>query len=183
MNSPLTLYMSMLVFLWIYVKHSFYLQWKGTETTIAEYYKKRYNLVIKDLKQPLLISNPNARQRRAGITEPIKLVPELCHMTGLSDEQRADFKLMKAVNGVTLGDPKNRVLQLNKFSQRVTSNENIKKELLEWDMVRILSILSCPRLCFFLRFVLSLERSELRKFTSWRKIQKYERSELLLAFE
>ena len=61
-------------------------------------------------------------------------------MTGLSDEQRADFKLMKAVNGVTLGDPKNRVLQLNKFSQRVTSNENIKKELLEWDMVSVLTL-------------------------------------------
>ena len=122
------------------LKSLYYLQWKGTETTIAEYYKKRYNIVIKDLKQPLLVSNPNARQRRAGITEPIKLVPELCHMTGLSDEQRADFKLMKAVNGVTLGDPKNRVLQLNKFSQRVTSNENIKKELLEWDMVSVLTL-------------------------------------------
>jgi len=108
--------------------------WKGTETSIADYYKKRYNITIKDLKQPLLVSNPNARQRRAGITEPIKLVPELCHMTGLSDEQRADFKLMKAVSGVTLADPKNRVLQLNKFAQRVTTNENIKKELLEWDM-------------------------------------------------
>ena len=59
-------------------------------------------------------------------------------MTGLSDEQRADFKLMKAVAGVTLGDPKNRVIQLNRFAQRVTTNENIKKELLEWDMVRII---------------------------------------------
>ena len=80
------------------------------------------------------MSNPNARQRRAGITEPIKLVPELCHMTGLSDEQRADFKLMKAVSGVTLADPKNRVLQLNKFAKRVTDNPKIKQEFLDWDM-------------------------------------------------
>ena len=72
-------------------------------------------------------------------------------MTGLSDEQRADFKLMKAVNGVTLGDPKNRVIQLNKFSQRVTSNENIKKELLEWDMVSVLTIF-----CFKKRIPVSM---------------------------
>ena len=67
------------------------------------------------------------------ISKSLKLY-RLCHMTGLSDEQRADFKLMKAVSGVTLADPKNRVIQLNKFAQRVTTNENIKKELLEWDM-------------------------------------------------
>ena len=55
-------------------------------------------------------------------------------MTGLSDEQRADFKLMKAVSGVTLADPKNRVIQLNKFAKRVTDNPKIKQEFLDWDM-------------------------------------------------
>ena len=63
--------------------------------TLVEYYKERYKLNIEDKGQPLLISNPDARMRRRGMTEPIKLVPELCNMTGLSDEQRADFKLMK----------------------------------------------------------------------------------------
>ena len=63
--------------------------------TLVEYYKERYKIKIEDPGQPLLISNPDARMRRQGITEPIKLVPELCNMTGLSDEQRADFKLMK----------------------------------------------------------------------------------------
>ena len=31
------------------------------------------------------------------MTGPIYLVPELCFMTGLSDEQRANFQLMKAL--------------------------------------------------------------------------------------
>ena len=34
-------------------------------------------------------------EMRSGITGPVYLVPELCNMTGLSDEQRANFKLMQ----------------------------------------------------------------------------------------
>ena len=62
---------------------------------LVQYYKERYKQNIVDVNQPLLVSNPDARMRRRGMTQPIKLVPELCNMTGLSDEQRADFKLMK----------------------------------------------------------------------------------------
>ena len=65
--------------------------------TLVEYYKSRYNLVIKDTKQPLILSMPKAADRRAGQDGPILLVPELCNMTGLSDDQRANFKLMKVI--------------------------------------------------------------------------------------
>ena len=40
---------------------------------------------------------PRDRQRRRDGTfddKPVNLVPELCQMTGLSDDQRANFKLM-----------------------------------------------------------------------------------------
>lgn len=60
-----------------------------------DYYKEKYGLTIKDPKQPLLVSLPKAADIRRGNTKPLKLVPELCSMTGLSDEQRANFKLMK----------------------------------------------------------------------------------------
>jgi aubergine-like protein len=45
--------------------------------------------------QPLLVSMPKDRDRRGGIEGPVLLVPELCNMTGLTDEQRANFKLMQ----------------------------------------------------------------------------------------
>jgi hypothetical protein len=51
-------------------------QSKGQSVTYVQYYKERYGLAIKDMQQPLIVSNPNARMRRSGITEPIKLIPE-----------------------------------------------------------------------------------------------------------
>lgn len=106
----------------------------GKDISFSQYFKQRYNLDVKDKKQPLLVSNPTAQMRRAGITTPICLIPELCNMTGLSDEQRADFKLMKAVMGASASAPPERVKALQRFSQRVVSVPAIKEELLKWDL-------------------------------------------------
>lgn len=51
---------------------------KGTPTSYADYYKTRYNLQIQDKNQPMLMSNPSARDARAGRTQILYLVPELC---------------------------------------------------------------------------------------------------------
>ena len=61
----------------------------------TEYYRSRYGLTIRDAAQPLLLSLPKAADIRRGMTHPMLLVPELCYLTGLSDDQRANFKLMK----------------------------------------------------------------------------------------
>ena len=39
-------------------------------------------------------------------------------MTGLSDEQRADFRLMKEVKDITQTAPPSRIAALKKFSSR-----------------------------------------------------------------
>lgn len=67
----------------------------GTEISYVQYFKERYNLNIQDKQQPMLVSNPTKADVRRGFTHQVYLVPEFCHMTGLSDEQRANFKLMK----------------------------------------------------------------------------------------
>lgn len=113
---------------------TFFEKKSNKDVSYAQYFKQRYNVDIKDKKQPMLISNPTAQQRRAGITTPISLVPELCNMTGLSDEQRADFKLMKAVMGASASAPPERIKALQRFSQRVVSVPTIKEELLKWDL-------------------------------------------------
>ena len=68
----------------------------GDKLSLVQYYAGKYNKTLRDLKQPLIISVPPLREQRSGNnTGPLYLVPELCNMTGLSDEQRANFKLMQ----------------------------------------------------------------------------------------
>ncbi len=50
----------------------------------------------------MLVSKAKERFRRREGVDPNKedlilLVPELCYMTGLSDEQRSNFRLMKVM--------------------------------------------------------------------------------------
>ena len=52
------------------------LQYQGKRISIAEYIWEKYKIKLTDKEQPLLISNPNAKMRRSGITQPISLVPE-----------------------------------------------------------------------------------------------------------
>lgn len=69
------------------------------ELTFQQYYKEKYNITIRDLKQPLLLSKVREKDIRgaAGAGEDTKvsliaLVPELCRATGMSDRMRANFQ-------------------------------------------------------------------------------------------
>lgn len=62
------------------------------DVSFMDYYKNKYNLKIRDPNQPLLISRASARDIRAGQSETISLVPELCRATGMNDRMRNDFK-------------------------------------------------------------------------------------------
>lgn len=65
---------------------------KDGEITYVDYYRTRYNIHIKDVNQPLLVSNAKARDIRGGSAECILLIPELCRATGLTDAMRANFQ-------------------------------------------------------------------------------------------
>ena len=107
---------------------------KGEMKTYIEYYQEKYNRVIRDGKQPLLVSMPTLREKRAGASGPVYLVPELCFMTGLSDEQRANFNLMKAMGDYTRQDPAKRTQTLMKFSNSIKNNPEIQEELKSWNL-------------------------------------------------
>merc|ERR1719323_301032 len=106
----------------------------GTKTSLQKYYAERYNKSIKDPKQPLIISIPKMSEQRAGNTGPIYLVPELCNMTGLSDEQRANFKLMSDMGQFTRQDPVKRTQVLKKFSERLGSTAQVKEDMQAWNL-------------------------------------------------
>lgn len=69
----------------------------GTQVTYKRYFEERYHLKVTRPDQPLLVSRTKPREIRAGMPEIVVLVPELCIMTGLTDRQRENFQLMKAL--------------------------------------------------------------------------------------
>ena len=106
----------------------------GDKLSLVKYYAEKYNKTIRDLKQPLIISVPPLREQRAGNTGPLYLVPELCNMTGLSEEQRANFRLMTDLGRITRQGPDERAKSLNKFANRLNTNVGIKEELSSWNL-------------------------------------------------
>lgn len=67
----------------------------GGTISYVEYYRKQHKLEIRDRHQPLLLNRKSVRE--VGTLEKVDkyicLVPELCYMTGLTDEMRSDFKV------------------------------------------------------------------------------------------
>lgn len=60
--------------------------------TFMQYFKDKYNIVIRDPRQPMLVSRSKARDIRAGLPELIYLIPELSRITGITDDMRRDFQ-------------------------------------------------------------------------------------------
>jgi len=104
----------------------------GTQMSYVKYYKDRYGITIRDPKQPLIVSMPKKSEIRRGFDGPVHLIPELSFMTGLSDDQRANFKLMKDVGVYTRQPPPERFKTLMKFSTRVQQSAKIVGEMREW---------------------------------------------------
>lgn len=70
-------------------EHSF--ETANGRMTFLEYYRNQYNIVIRDPRQPMLVSRARSRDIRAGRPELLYLVPELMRATGLTDEMRRNF--------------------------------------------------------------------------------------------
>lgn len=85
---------------------------RDKECNFIEYYKTRYNITIRDHNQPMLVVNPKASDIRAGRTDPILLIPEICCATGLTDKMRSNFPMMKAMAEHTQMDPERRTSRL-----------------------------------------------------------------------
>ncbi|XP_072043848.1 piwi-like protein 1 [Amphiura filiformis] len=94
----------------------------GTEISFVEYYKTNYEKNIEDMDQPLLISRPKKREERQAAARgqelgPVMLIPELCMLTGLSDETRANFHVMKDIATHTRISPDKRIQTMMEFNR------------------------------------------------------------------
>lgn len=64
---------------------------EGKEISYIEYYQLKYKEKITEVNQPLLFH----LNKRTGMKT--YLIPELCRMTGLTEQMLADFKIMREV--------------------------------------------------------------------------------------
>lgn len=102
--------------------------------TYIQYYEDQYEKRIRDAKQPLLVCRPKEKDIRAGRTDNIYLVPELCVLTGLTDEMRANVSVMRDLAQHTRIDPPKRVQNLLQFIKRINGNDAIRAEMEQWGL-------------------------------------------------
>ena len=113
----------------------------GSPITYQRYFGETYGLTITDLEQPLLLHRAKPREQRArkqeGQTakpeiEEIYLVPELCYLTGLSDEMKADFRVMKDIAVHTRITPGVREKRMLDFMNKLQTTAEVKRKMEQW---------------------------------------------------
>ncbi|KAL9925541.1 protein aubergine-like [Glossina fuscipes fuscipes] len=107
---------------------------KDGDISYMQYYKQRYNITIRDHQQPMLVSRPTERNMRGGQNEFIILVPELCRATGLTDNMRSNFRLMKAMGEHTRLNPQRRLERLRNFNSRLQNSKESVEVFNSWNM-------------------------------------------------
>nr|XP_035123653.2 piwi-like protein 3 [Callithrix jacchus] len=81
----------------------------GTKITYIDYYKQQHKEIITVMRQPLLVSQGRWKKGQTGPQrQPILLIPQLCYMTGLTDEIRKDYTSMKDLATETKLSPEKR---------------------------------------------------------------------------
>ncbi|XP_035915342.1 protein argonaute-3-like [Anopheles stephensi] len=106
------------------------------DITYVEYYKQQYSIDIHDHQQPLLL---NRQERKVANKETpqelsICLVPELCYLTGLTDDMRKDYKVMRDIATYTRITPNQRLMAMQKFCENVNQNEAARNLLASWGL-------------------------------------------------
>ncbi|XP_037929058.1 protein aubergine-like [Teleopsis dalmanni] len=117
---------------------------KDTKVSFAEYFKSRYNLIITDSSQPMLISKPTNKHIRGGQEEFISLIPEFTRATGITDHMRTNVRFMKSMSDHTRLNPEMRLQRLRNFNERLNSSAKSSEVLQEWNMKLDNDLLKIP---------------------------------------
>ena len=111
-------------------------QAKDRQVSYKEYYKAQHGIDIMDDKQPMLVNIQDRRIHGQKELEQMKyvLVPELCYLTGLTDEMRRDQKMMRDIATQTRVTPNQRVKALEQFCNRVNDEPAAREILANWGL-------------------------------------------------
>ncbi|XP_053312111.1 piwi-like protein 1 [Spea bombifrons] len=118
---------------WNMTPLSTFKKYDGTEISFVDYYQSQHNKTIRDLKQVLLANIPR-KSKPGETTGPLILVPELCHLTGLTDRMRSDFTVMRDLAVHTRLPPDQREKQVGRFLDYIHKDEAVQKELRDWGL-------------------------------------------------
>jgi len=77
------------------------------------------------MSQPMLVSRRKKNHSHNGDDSLIYLVPELCHMTGITEDMRTNRALMQDLTKCTRLEPSQRVEQLQKFNRRLKTHSEV----------------------------------------------------------
>jgi aubergine-like protein len=69
-----------------------------------------------------------------GVGPPALLVPELCYMTGITDDMRSNFNVMKDLIQKTRISPEERLAHVVKFATRIYGNQEAMALLHKWGL-------------------------------------------------
>lgn len=114
------------------------------EMSYEEYYWKNYKLKISDRQQPLLISMPKSKEQTKGQKQPICLVPELCLLTGLSEQVRTNFRVMKEIADQTRLGPQERIKVIEGLLDKIAKTPEAVTELSNWHLEFARKLLTIP---------------------------------------
>lgn len=92
----------------------------GRKHNMLTYYKEKYELTIKNAKQPLLI------HRQTKTDKVFHLVPELCVMTGIPEDTQD--QLRRKIASFCIKDPSDRMGDIQKLTNMILSNEETQKQ-------------------------------------------------------
>ncbi|KAK5574765.1 hypothetical protein RB653_010018 [Dictyostelium firmibasis] len=98
------------------------------DISFLEYYKITYGKDIRTLDQPLLVS------RSKGKNNDVFLIPELCNLTGISNEDRKNNSMMKEISEHINVESKRRFHTIQSLIDSIGSSEAIKEETSKWGL-------------------------------------------------
>nr|XP_061841867.1 piwi-like protein 2 isoform X1 [Nerophis lumbriciformis] len=116
----------------------------GTKTSFVDYYSKNYGITIKEMDQPLLMHHPKERSKPGGkqvITGEILIVPELSYMTGIPENMRKDFRVMKDLTMHIKVNGEQHTQLIKQLLKNMSTNPDSLKEVTQWGLEFVSEIL------------------------------------------
>lgn len=106
----------------------------GKEISYVDYMRHHYNVEIRDLQQPLIVHCPKPKRGQETGSEILYLIPELCVTTGLTDEMRSNYNMMKSIDEHTKLPPNLREGKLTEFLQQISTDERATTVFNDWNL-------------------------------------------------
>lgn len=107
----------------------------GTKISLKDYVYKQHKIELMDDRQPILVAKSRNKVKLiifyssfafvfSFLQGPLKdslvyLIPELCQMTGITDEMRKDFQMMKELTSFTQLDPSARAKSIKDLIRKI----------------------------------------------------------------